>query len=130
MRVVLLIVLCINIFVFLAPTLGLLFKQRKRPKIPKVQSISDCIESLIKRPMYFINMRVKKDNNIDYFIDYGIVSDIDRKDLEWIDINYKKEDGTYSIIRFPSSVLFITVQEANAFLWGQFTLEDFKFMGI
>lgn len=87
-------------------------------------------KSLLNRPIYFINVKVKFDDNIMYYVDYGLVCDVDIKEFKWIKLKYKKSDTTFTTIKFATNTVFLTKEEANAFLNGEFIVSDYEAMNI
>ena len=96
------------------------YKQRK---FNNFLTVKEFTKSLLGKPLFFINMRVKKDGVL-YYVDAGIVTKLDNKLFKWVILKCKQLDNTYKNIKFSTAILFLTLQEANSFLNGEWSLSE------
>ena len=93
---------------------------KKLKKQDQLISIRDFIDDIKNSKLFFIDISVKEDGNVIYYVNCAPVKRLDNKYFEWVILDYTKKDGSHTEVKLPTYALFLTLQEANAFLNGQF----------
>lgn len=116
-----------NVILFLSTIVILIFIHKKN-KIKQNDFIQGFIDNVTKIPLFFINMKVKKDGNLLYFVDSARVVKADQTDFRWVILDYINDKNKHFNIKLPTYAVFLTAEEANAFLIGDLDLNELEFV--
>lgn len=115
-------ILLVSISTVLITRLIKILKHKKQENI----FLKDFISGIKNLNLFFIDMKLKSDGNILYFVNCGHVLDLDEDMFQWVVLDYTIDNENHVPIKLPTCAVFLTIDEANAFLNGEFTLTELQ----
>lgn len=117
--------LCYSVGLILVLLLILkLIKRVRKNELTELLSEPIDIAKVFKdKPVYFMNIKIKPDGNLIYYVESTFIKEADNINLKWVVIDYIK-DGEHRDVKLPSSMIFISLKEANTFVNGGFTTQE------